>query len=98
MGPRGICASHHQHASQRAALPLDRRTLLKATAGLTAMLTTSRVTSPRVAAQAATTRAGEWAQPDAVGGESEFLAFEADFAFNAIAAHWPGDTPFPASD
>lgn len=47
-------------------------------------------------AQGASTQAGEWFQPDDVGG-GDTLAFDAGFAFNAVAPNWPGDTPFPAA-
>lgn len=97
MGHHGICTGHHAAISQRPARKLDRRTLLKATAGFIGMLAATRLAPSDATAQEATTRAGEWVQPDAVGGEADYLAFEADFAFNAVAAHWPGDTPFPAS-
>ncbi len=97
MGLRGICTNHHgATVAQRPARQLDRRTLVKATAGFVGMATAFRAASP-VSAQDAVTRAGEWVQPDAVGGEADYLAFEADFAFNAVAAHWPGNTPFPAA-
>ncbi|MDQ3653822.1 MAG: SH3 domain-containing protein [Chloroflexota bacterium] len=76
---------------------IDRRALLKATAALMAMATVAPAAAPSTTvAQADSTQAGEWHQPDGVGGASEFLAFEADFPFNAVAPHWPGDTPFPA--
>lgn len=48
-------------------------------------------------AQGESTLAGEWMQPDNVGGNTGALWFEADFAFNAIAPHWPGETAFPAA-
>jgi len=84
---------------QNPAQRLDRRTLLKATAAFVAMATASGapVAKPRSAvAQEASTQAGEWRQPDDVGG-GDTLGFEADFPFNAVAPNWPGDTPFPAA-
>ncbi|HYJ12715.1 MAG TPA: N-acetylmuramoyl-L-alanine amidase, partial [Thermomicrobiales bacterium] len=91
------CSDPPTHAIQRPARLLDRRTLLRATAGFVGMATTVGYVGSSVSAQSSTTRASEWNQPAAVGGETEYLGFEADFAFSAVAAHWPGDIPFPAS-
>jgi uncharacterized protein YgiM (DUF1202 family) len=61
------------------------------------MATALPTTRPNLTvAQEENTRANEWHQPDNVGG-GDSLAFEADFPFNAIAPHWPGDTAFPAA-
>lgn len=78
---------------------LNRRTLAKATAGFLAMASASSSATSTIAQEAepsGETLAGEWVQPDSVGG-GDALAFEADFAFNAVAPNWPGDTPFPAA-
>jgi uncharacterized protein YgiM (DUF1202 family) len=79
---------------------LTRRTLAKATAGFLAMASATAGARPSTAQEIESSRdgtlAGEWNQPDSVGG-GDSLAFEADFAFNAIAPNWPGDTPFPAA-
>lgn len=82
---------------QRPVTRLSRRTLLKATSAFVAMSAAVPLLGDPTQAQAAETLAGEWVQPDSVGGESDYLAFEADFAFNAVAAHWPGDLPAPVS-
>ncbi len=82
---------------QRPAKRLDRRTVLKATAAFVAMASAAPFIPRTSVAQEASTRAGEWHQPDNVGGSGDSLAFEADFPFNAIAPHWPGDTEFPAA-
>jgi uncharacterized protein YgiM (DUF1202 family) len=87
---------------QNAPLQLSRRTLAKATAGFLAMASAGKIAGPMTATAQETetarqgTLAGEWIQPDSVGG-GDSLAFEADFAFNAVAPNWPGDTPFPAA-
>jgi uncharacterized protein YgiM (DUF1202 family) len=78
-------------------LKLDRRTILKATAAFTAMAATASAPRPKVQAQGRDTIAGEWVQPDNVGGDGDTLSFEADFPFYAIAPHWPGETDFPAA-
>jgi len=78
---------------------LDRRTLFKATAAFVAMVTASTVPGTKpgtTVAQGASTQVGEWSQPNNVGG-GDTLGFDAEFAFNAVAPNWPGDTPFPAA-
>lgn len=83
-----------QHPPRR----IDRRALMIATAGFLAMAAAAPSLAPSITvAQADSTRSGEWAQPENIGGGTEPLGFEADFPFTAIAPHWPGDTPFPAA-
>jgi len=81
----------HQHPPRR----IDRRALMKATAAFVAMATAAPSALPITRAQEDSTQAGEWRQPEAGGGNA--LEFTADFPFNAVAPHWPGDTPFPAA-
>ncbi len=77
---------------------IDRRALVKATAGFVAMMTAVPSLTPSIAtAQANSTQAGEWSQPTDIGGGAEALSFEADFPFNAVAPNWPGDLPFPVA-
>lgn len=76
---------------------IDRRALLKATAAFVTMATATPTVRTTSVAQADSTRAAEWRQPENVGGAAGSLEFEADFPFNAVAPHWPGDTPFPAA-
>jgi uncharacterized protein YgiM (DUF1202 family) len=77
---------------------INRRALLKATGAFVSMATvTPSLVPSTTVAQGESTQAGEWNQPDNIGGGTEGLTFEADFPFNAVAPHWPGDTPFPAA-
>ena len=77
---------------------IDRRALLKATAAFVAMATVAPRTEPSSSfAQADSTQAADWNQPENIGGGTGSLSFEAEFPFNAVAPHWPGDTPFPAA-
>ena len=77
---------------------IDRRTLLKATAAFIAMATAAPAAAPRLAeAEDGNTRAADWNQPENIGGEGDYLSFDTEFSFNALAPHWPGDTPFPAA-
>ncbi|MDQ3442432.1 MAG: SH3 domain-containing protein [Chloroflexota bacterium] len=76
---------------------IDRRALLKATAAFVAMATIAPKAVPSITvAQADSTQAADWNQPENIGGGTGSLSFEAEFPFNAVAPHWPGDTPFPA--
>jgi hypothetical protein len=84
---------------------LDRRTVLKASAGYPLGVAAASVlgrSRPAVAAQAGgATIAGEWVEaehlglPPGVGGEGspEPIAFQADFAFQGIAPHWDSAEP-----
>lgn len=66
---------------------------MKATAAFVAMATAAPAALPIVRAQEASTQAGEWRQPEG----SDAAEFTAGFTFNAVAPHWPGETPFPAA-
>ena len=78
-------------------LKIDRRTMMKASAGFAAMAATAGLPRPVAKAQGSETIAGEWVQPENIGGSADFLSFEADFPFYAIAPHWPGETDFDAA-
>jgi uncharacterized protein YgiM (DUF1202 family) len=99
----GNICHHHRAGTQTAltgvigSLKLDRRTIMKATAAFTAMAATAGMARPKVQAQGAETIAGEWVQPDNIGGDGDSLSFAADFPFYAIAPHWPGETDFAAA-
>ncbi len=90
---------HHESAlaGQNPARKLDRRTLLKATAAFLATAAAVELpeTPSNVTAQDANTVAGEWTQPETNG--TGWTTFDAEFAFNAIAPHWPGDPGFDAA-
>ena len=76
-----------------------RRVLAKAAAGFAAAASFAGVApaaKPAIA-QGETTIAGEWAQPEGVGGDGSALQFTADTPFYAIAPHWPGDSGIHAA-
>ncbi len=94
----------HCHAEEPARTPeriarikLNRRTLAKASAAFAAAAATAQKPNRHAAAQGEPTKAAEWVQPDAIGGEGGSLGFQAEFPFYALAPHWPGETDFSAS-
>jgi uncharacterized protein YgiM (DUF1202 family) len=91
-------ACRHESIHQMPARRINRRTLAKATAAFVAMATAGPyIIDKPTDAQESATQANDWVQPENIGGGAEYLSFESDFTFNAIAPHWPGDTAFPAA-
>ncbi|MCA9833744.1 MAG: SH3 domain-containing protein [Thermomicrobiales bacterium] len=92
----GTCShsSHSRTPRWLAKQKLNRRTILQATAAFSATAAFANIPSlrPKASAQGVTTQAQEWVQPDGVGGENGSLGFQSDFAFYAIAPHWPAES------
>lgn len=94
-------ASSHRHPDTSRAVNshFSRRVLAKATAGFAAATSLAGIgkTGELAIAQGSATVAGEWHQPENVGGDGGTLQFEADSPFRAIAPHWSGDSDVNAA-
>ncbi len=91
MGHRA--SSQHHHSTHAVSPRFTRRMLAKASAGFAAAAAfagAAPASRPAIA-QGEATIAGEWWQPESVGGEGDALQFTTDTAFHAIAPHWSGE-------